>query len=376
MKVKKKILLLSGHPKNAGGVVNFYLKLKDEYKNSNYDVKYFRVGRIQNYRLFNFSLVRDIDLVLNYIKFSYRIIKFKPSIIHINPSLGKRAIYRDFVFIILAKLISPKIKILLHIRGWDSTISQKLINRSLISWTIKYMANMSDAIIVLAKKFKFALQKIIEDSEKIYVIPTTANVLDFGQNNSINKNNKKINILFLSRLEEKKGIYYIARCVNPVIRKFPDLDIKFIFAGDGNELKKLVDYTRELKIEKHTSFTGYIRGEKKINLFLESDIFVFPTFHGEGCPNAVLEAMAAGLPIITTNVGALEDIIIDGENGIQIEKKSEIQIIHAISLLIENEKLRKKMSYNNRDKAMKEFDVPIIFKKIESIYDRLLRIEE
>ena len=103
----------------------------------------------------------------------------------------------------------------------------------------------------------------------------------------------------------------------------------------------------------------------------ESDIFLFPSYH-EGCPNAVLEAMAAGLPVVSTRAGCLNDIIENYINGIFIKERSVEEIVDAVNILINNRMLREKIGCNNREKARREFDVRVIFKRIEQIYSHLL----
>ena len=99
----------------------------------------------------------------------------------------------------------------------------------------------------------------------------------------------------------------------------------------------------ELGIEKYTKFVGHTRGEKLVRLYMESDIFVFPSYCREGFPYVILEAMAAGLPIITCPEGAIPEIIEDGINRFLVSPKRPHIIAEKIIQLLENKNLAKEM---------------------------------
>jgi len=113
-------------------------------------------------------------------------------------------------------------------------------------------------------------------------------------------------------------------------------------------------------------FHGYVRGKEKIKLLKSADVFVFPSY-GEGCPVSVLEALAVGLPIIYTEVGALPDILKNNINGIKVEKHSSKEIAESIISMLNDETLRVKISKENR-KYSTNFDLALIHKKLETIY--------
>jgi glycosyltransferase involved in cell wall biosynthesis len=311
--------------------------------------------------------------MINYIRFIYIILRIKPDILHINPSLDKKSIYRDNLYVILAKLFHRSIKIVMHIRGWNTSIEDEFILNNIFNLILKNILHKSNRIIVLSSKFREAIVRNFNVSASyIFVIPTAANLSEFFKEGNTKKDDSEIRLLYLSRLIKDKGIYEIANSINPIIEHNPDKNISFTFAGDGDERAGLKNYIDRLGVDNYAKFLGYVRGDKKIKTLISSHIFLFPSYHSEGCPVAVLEAMAAGLPIISTNVGALGDIIKDGINGIVIKDQSSEAIVRAVDLLIKDENLRNKMACNNRQKVKNEFDAKIIFNKIEGIYHKLL----
>ena len=114
-------------------------------------------------------------------------------------------------------------------------------------------------------------------------------------------------------------------------------------------------------------FLGYLTGKEKTNCFLLSDLMVVPSVIAkggdtEGLPVTIMEGMASGLAVITTDVGGIKNIIKDKKNGILIQEKNSKQIAEKIIYLINNKKLKEKIS-KNALLTSKEYDWKIIGKK-------------
>jgi glycosyltransferase involved in cell wall biosynthesis len=102
--------------------------------------------------------------------------------------------------------------------------------------------------------------------------------------------------------------------------RFPDA--RLILAGEGPEQDKIRSWIDRHGMSYRVKLPGYLHGEAKAQVLRGANMFVFTTYYGEGCPISLLEAMPAGLPVITTPVGGIPDIFIDGENGILIDHVS------------------------------------------------------
>jgi len=120
-------------------------------------------------------------------------------------------------------------------------------------------------------------------------------------------------------------------------------------------------------------FEGPVHGKKKHDLFVSSDIFVFPTYYPpEGHPWVILEAMAAGLPIITTDQGAITESVIEGVNGFIVGKRSPDQITEKIKLLIENPQIREKMGKESRRLYLENFTEERMVERLASAFYKVL----
>ncbi|MFX1348605.1 MAG: glycosyltransferase family 4 protein [Promethearchaeota archaeon] len=162
-------------------------------------------------------------------------------------------------------------------------------------------------------------------------------------------NNSKIIITFISRIFELKGIEDLLVVAKEILKEFEN--VIFIIAGRGSMEKKL---EHEATITKNLLYLGYRKDVP--NLLAISDIYVLPSY-SEGLSPAILEAMASGLPIVTTNVGSNPDININGQYGCLINPGDQINLKKSIINLIQNESLRKEIGTLNKKIIQENFDL-------------------
>ena len=117
------------------------------------------------------------------------------------------------------------------------------------------------------------------------------------------------------------------------------------------------------------SFKGRITGQEKYEIYALHDIYLLPSYT-EGCPNSVLEALASGLFCITTNVGALNDIIKNGKNGVLIQKKSSADIVNAL-LYCQSNKEVLNFRIENATLYSNEYDIRKRIFDFNNIYSQL-----
>jgi len=120
-------------------------------------------------------------------------------------------------------------------------------------------------------------------------------------------------------------------------------------------------------------FEGTVYGEEKMRLLGSSDIFVFPTYYPfEGHPWVIVEAMAFGLPIISTDQGAIRESVIDGVNGFIIEKSNPTQIAEKIKILVQNAELRMKMGRESRLLYETHFTEAHMVEKMAAVFQAII----
>jgi glycosyltransferase involved in cell wall biosynthesis len=178
-------------------------------------------------------------------------------------------------------------------------------------------------------------------------------------------------ILSVGRLYARKGLFTLIESMVLVKRKFKNA--KFIIAGKGlsNEMKKLVSYGTKLGVKDNIVFTGYFPDKKLPRLYQAADLFAFSTFY-ENLPFAVLEALSTGLPVVTTNVGGIPEMIDSGKNGFLVEPANSRELADRILFYLEHPAEASEMGLRARETIENHFDWRIIVKKVVKVYDEAL----
>ncbi len=357
---KKKILILGPYLYMPGGVSNYINHLLNNLQDNN--VKYIPTGQrkfIYKY-LFIIYWIKDIYYLIKNIK------SLQPDIIQLNISVHYKSLMRDFIFSLI--ILKLKIKYVIFIHGWNSVIYNFIIKNFFLKKIIFNFFDSSNKIIVLAAILKKQLINLGILESKIIISTIIINYKKYQYIlNNFQKRN--INVLFLSNLNKDKGLYELINAIPFVTRSISN--VKFIISGDGMEYANVKKIVSRLGLFNYINMTGNVDGVKKYMTFNEADIFVFPTSHGEGFPTVMAEAMASGLPIIATKVGAIPEVIEDGVNGLLLSKPDPQEIAEKIIYLLERPELMKRMGDINREKA-KAYDVKVVTQKIISIYNEVL----
>ncbi|MEM2107919.1 MAG: glycosyltransferase family 4 protein [Candidatus Bathyarchaeia archaeon] len=178
-------------------------------------------------------------------------------------------------------------------------------------------------------------------------------------------------VLSVGRLYARKGLFTLIESAALVAKKFKN--VKFIIAGKGlgNEMAKLVNYAAKLGLKENLVFTGYFPDKKLPRLYQAADIFAFSTFY-ENLPFAVLEALSTGLPVVTTRVGGIPEIIESGRNGFLVEPFNSRELAEKILYYLEHPATAAEMALSARKTIEARFDWRLIVKKVLAVYDEAL----
>lgn len=181
--------------------------------------------------------------------------------------------------------------------------------------------------------------------------------------------NTKFTLLFIGRLSEKKGVSYLIEAMSKIILQ---ANANLIICGDGPLSKDLGELVRRKRLEKFVKFAGYVSNSDKLDYLFLSDILIVPSIvtqsgDTEGLPVVVLEGLAAGIPIIVSDVSGIKDVIINGYNGFLVEPESSDGITEKALSLLDNEELRVYFSKNALESS-KKYDWNIIAEKYIKIF--------
>lgn len=371
MEETKRILLLVPAKTARGGISNYYQVIRNELP------EYFeymeRGSRTWPDRK---GLINELLRALNdYKKFKIRISIGDIGLIQTTTSLSLSTTIRDGLFVRYA--IKRGIKTIVFFRGWDDSAVKKA-NRYI--FIFRFFFFKTAKIITLSEKAKNTLLRWGYKNE--ILVETT--LVDKGLLININENSiickyeflKRVktsfNLLYLSRIENRKGIYDLLEAFDILIKLSKNAINNYILTicGDGSELENLKKLVKSKRIT-NINIEGFVEGSKKEKAFSEAHLFIFPS-HGEGMPNAVLEAMGFGLPVLTTPVGGVIDFFIPGINGNFINIKDPNDMAEKIAKSTLNLDLLIEMSLNNFKLANNKFRSDKVAERIQTIFNKTL----
>jgi glycosyltransferase involved in cell wall biosynthesis len=179
-------------------------------------------------------------------------------------------------------------------------------------------------------------------------------------------------VLGLGRLVYKKGYQYLLRAVPYVLSEFEE--VRFVIGGAGSVLDELKQLARELGVENRVCFPGRIAWHDVPAYLSICDVFVAPSIRDhqgnvDGLPTIILEAMAAGKPVVASNIGGIPLVVKDGENGFLVREKDSLQIAEVIKRLLASESLRQRQGAANREKVERELNWARVAWTFVQLYD-------
>lgn len=307
--------------------------------------------------------------------------RFDIDIVHANlPLIPNFAIPQDFGNILISTVHSTW-------KGEAEAISHEPFKR--LNPNEKMMVSFNPILRLFESRLLQRSKKIIAVSEytkrellshykvksrKIQVIHNGVNTQRFRPPKDKNKIKTQMGfkkkdkiILYVGRLYSRKGLYTLIQAIPRVTRRYKD--VKFVIAGEGlhNERKNLANFAAKLGVKGKTSFTGYFPDEELPKLYQASDIFLFPTLY-ENLPFAVLEALSTGLPVVTTKVGGIPEVITDGKNGFLVEPANPEKLADRISSLLDDSEKASEMGKLGRKVVEEKFDWEHIVDKVVKVY--------
>jgi len=225
----------------------------------------------------------------------------------------------------------------------------------------RYIFKISDKIICLTQVDADQIKIYGADEKKIEIIPNGINI-DLFHPSSIQGNY----ILWVGRFVEEKGLTYLIDAIEDVVKNFPNK--KIVLVGDGPLKKEIVEKIYKKDISKYFEIKDNCSQKEISQLMKECELFVLPSLQ-EGFPKSLLEAMACGKPVITTN--GLKEIVNDA--GITVPPGSVEELRNAIVALLSDSHKEKICGEQGRKFVEENWSWNIITKKIENVYTSILK---
>ncbi|MFZ2853188.1 MAG: glycosyltransferase family 4 protein [Rhodocyclaceae bacterium] len=358
---KKPVVLLAGPERSALSGVSTHLNLLFASSLAQeFDLKHFQVGsegRKEN------VVGRGARLIFSPFSLAASILSKHADIVHLNTSLNQRAYWRDLVYMLVARVCGARV--IYQVHGGD--LPRQFAGRSRIMRALlRISLSLPDALVLLAK-CEFEAYRVFIPGADIRVLP---NAIDFAPYAALRRENsdgeKPLRLLYIGRFSYQKGLSDVLRGLQLV--RLHGIEANLTIAGSGPEESALHQLVERLGLGKLVTFSGPVFDEAKIKLLGAADVFLLPTFHSEGLPYALLECMAAGVPPITTRVGAIPDVAFAGVHAIFVPPQNPEAIARAIEQLAGNRALLAQMSAACRKRIATRYSIEYFAGEFSRLY--------
>ena len=232
-------------------------------------------------------------------------------------------------------------------------VSSKLLN--------KYASELDGRIAVSEPARDFISTYIPGNYE---IIPNAVNVQDFKNAEPMMNLKDKVNLLYVGRLERRKGLIHLLRAYRKLTLHQDNLRLIVVGGGSlGKNERRFLENNSSMDV----LFTGEISDYEKFNYFKSADIFCSPSVGQESFGIVLLEAMASGVAVVASNIAGYASVIRDNENGLLFDVENSDSLYEALTELLSNKELKDRLT-KSASLFVKDFDWSEISQKILSFY--------
>ncbi len=252
-------------------------------------------------------------------------------VVHINLS-SHGSTYRKIVVAACARMM--RVPYVIHLHGSEFRRFWAGSGRT-VDRLIHALFGKASRIVVLGTPWQaFIAEKVPGAGERIVIVPNAVEVPRLAHVGG----GDKVHILFMGRVDERKGVPHLVKA----LARMKDIPgWRATLAGDG-AVDALRSEITALGLAHRVTVPGWLGPQDAASLLATGDILTLPS-HAENLPMSIIEAMASGLGVVATPVGAVEDIVKDGETGLLVPPGDDVALADALARLVEDGELRQRL---------------------------------
>jgi glycosyltransferase involved in cell wall biosynthesis len=351
--VKRHVVLLLGPSREAiSGVTTHLNALFGSRLAAHFDLAHFQVGSEGRKEGALGKLVR---LLTSPFALAAAILRHDAELVHINTSLNAKSYWRDLAYLVVGKLCGARVVYQVH-GGSLATFHPP---------TVRWAARLPDVVVVLSQAERDRW-RALAPTQLVEALPNGIDCQPYQRyNRELADRDTPLRLIYIGRLAPGKGLLESLEALR--IARSRGVAARLVLVGGGAEEPRLRQYVREAGLTRDVTFVGPAYGDAKARLLSQADALLLPSY-SEGLPYSLLEAMAAGVVPVVTPVGAIPDVVTDGEHGLIVPPRDAEAIARAIEQLSKDRAAVARMSATCRKHVASAYSIERVAKDFSELY--------
>jgi O-antigen/teichoic acid export membrane protein/glycosyltransferase involved in cell wall biosynthesis len=345
---RPRVLMVGAHPtRTLGGISTFIKDILRSPLTLTFEIRHL-VSQVDEYKKFGKLVLAFTALA----RFVWALLWWRPQLVYIHVG-GNASLYRKIAFIVLGRLARQFVLVHCHAGNFEPYFAEQgKLGRKLILWGL----GQSSKFIAVSLAMQRLLRSHWPEIECV--------MLPYGINASIFAGerapaNHSVRLLFIGKMGFLKGEQDLLQALQSVAKVAPNFRLDML----GQLSDTIAAECRESGLQPLIDHLGPVSLEERLAFFKRADVFVLPTY-AEGTPISMLEAMAAGLPVVSTPVGGIPDVVEDGVEGFIVKPGDVEALADRLARLINDPERRRRMGRRAQDKV-RPFNWDVVLPQLE-----------
>lgn len=327
-----------------------------------YELLHFQVGsegRREN------ALQKLMRFTLSPFQLALVLLRAGAEVVHLNVPLDRKGYWRDLAYAIVARSLGRRVVNQVH----GGAMPQEFFRgNALLTWILRRFLVSSDVVTVLSSA-ELAAYRAFDSRMNVHLVPNAIDPAGLADQRRSYNTDRPLRLVYVGRLVRTKGLFEIVDALMELKRAGREFTLSL--AGSGPDVGELMAAAQKADVKDRVRFLGSVFAADKYRLWLESDVFVFPSYM-EGLPYSLLEAMAAGCVPITTPVAAIPDVVRDGEHGLFVPVRDAGALASAVAALDDDRARLVRMAEAGRQRILAHYTVARLAEDFRVLYEGCL----
>jgi len=298
-------------------------------------------------------------------EFAARLIRERPTIVHINTSFELKSYWRDVAYLSVAKILRRKVVYQVH----GGALPQEFFAKSrVLTACLRQVLSHPDVIVLLSSREMAAYNAFVPD-QRLKLIANAIDVHAPAVSAARYAENRPLEVIYVGRLAADKGVFETVEAAR--LLRDRGIDIRFKFAGTGPAELPLRAAIDAACLGGMVTLLGAVFGAAKQELWEQAHVFAFPTYHREGLPYALLESMAAGAVPVVSPVGAIPDVLQHDVHGLFVPPRDPSALAEALERLDLDRGLLLRLAVAGRKRIEEQYSIGRLASEFRQLYESL-----